>query len=40
MILPYVKDGAVLLNRLMPENVAARGLAAAMLVPRHGSAER
>jgi membrane protein required for colicin V production len=37
IVLPYVEDGAALLNRLMPENVAARGLGAALLMPRHGS---
>ena len=36
MILPYVKDGAVLLSRLMPESFAVRGLAAPMRTPRHG----
>jgi membrane protein required for colicin V production len=35
LILPYVKDGAALLTRLMPEDFAARGLAASMRVPRH-----
>jgi membrane protein required for colicin V production len=34
LILPYVKDGAALLTRLMPEDFAARGLAARL--PRHG----
>jgi membrane protein required for colicin V production len=36
LILPYVKDGAALLTRLMPEDFAARGLAAPMRMPRHG----
>ena len=40
VVLPYVQDGAALLNRLMPEDVAARGLGAAILVPRHGFALR
>ena len=40
IVLPYVEDGAALLNRLVPENVAARSLGAALLVPRHGSALR
>jgi membrane protein required for colicin V production len=40
ILLPYVEDGAALLNRLMPANVAARGLGAAILVPRHGHALR
>jgi membrane protein required for colicin V production len=35
LLLPYVKDGAVLLTRLMPEGFAVRGLAAAMRTPRH-----
>jgi hypothetical protein len=33
LILPYVKDGAVLLTRLMPEGFTVRGLAARMGVP-------
>jgi membrane protein required for colicin V production len=40
IVLPYVEDGAALLNRLIPELAAARGLGAALLVPRHGSALR
>jgi membrane protein required for colicin V production len=36
LILPYVKDGAALLTRLMPEDFAARGLAASMRMPRRG----
>jgi membrane protein required for colicin V production len=40
IVLPYVEDGAALLGRLMPENIAARGLGAAMLLPRHGPALR
>jgi membrane protein required for colicin V production len=40
IVLPYVEDGAAVLNRLMPEDVAARGLGAALLVPRHGYALR
>jgi membrane protein required for colicin V production len=40
ILLPYVEDGAALLNRLMPENVAARGLGAATLMPRQGHALR
>ena len=36
LILPYVKDGAVLLSRLMPENFVVRGLAAPARMPRHG----
>lgn len=36
LVLPYVKDGAAVLSRLMPEDLAARGLGAAMLVPRPG----
>jgi membrane protein required for colicin V production len=36
LILPYVKDGAVLLTRLMPEGFAVRGLAAQLRMPRHG----
>jgi membrane protein required for colicin V production len=40
IVLPYVEDGAALLNRLMPANVAARGLGAAILLPRHGHALR
>jgi membrane protein required for colicin V production len=35
LLLPYVKDGAVLLTRLMPEGFAVRGLTAAMRTPRH-----
>ena len=35
LILPYVKDGAALLTRLMPEDFAARGLAAPTRIPRH-----
>jgi membrane protein required for colicin V production len=33
LILPYVKDGAVLLTRLMPEGFTVRGLATPMGVP-------
>jgi membrane protein required for colicin V production len=40
IVLPYVEDGAALLNRLMPENVAARSLGAALLVPRYGAGLR
>jgi membrane protein required for colicin V production len=36
LILPYVRDGAALLTRLMPGDFAARGLAAPMHIPRHG----
>jgi membrane protein required for colicin V production len=36
LILPYVKDGATLLIRLMPDDFAARGLAAPTRMPRHG----
>jgi membrane protein required for colicin V production len=36
LILPYVKDGAVLLSRLMPEDFAVRGLTASLRTPRHG----
>ena len=36
LILPYVKDGAALLSRLMPEDFAARGLVGPMPMPRHG----
>ena len=36
LILPYVKDGAALLTRLMPEAFAARGLAAPMRPPHRG----
>jgi membrane protein required for colicin V production len=36
LILPYVKDGAAVLTRFMPEAFAARGLAAPMRLPRHG----
>jgi membrane protein required for colicin V production len=35
LLLPYAKDGAVLLTRLMPEGFAVRGLKAAMRTPRH-----
>jgi hypothetical protein len=35
LLLPYAKDGAVLLTRLMPEGFAVRGLSAAMRTPRH-----
>jgi membrane protein required for colicin V production len=35
LLLPYVKDGAVLLSRLMPEGFAVRGLTASMRTPRH-----
>jgi membrane protein required for colicin V production len=40
VVLPYVKHGAALLNRLMPEDVAVRSLGAALLLPRHGLARR
>jgi hypothetical protein len=40
VVLPYVKQGAALLNRLMPEDVAVRSLGAALLLPRHGLARR
>jgi membrane protein required for colicin V production len=36
LILPYVKDGAVLLSRFMPEDFAVRGLTASLRTPRHG----
>jgi membrane protein required for colicin V production len=36
LILPYVKDGAVLLSRLMPEDFAVRGLTASLRTPRRG----
>jgi hypothetical protein len=36
LILPYVKDGAALLTRLMPEDFAARGLVTPMRMPRQG----
>jgi membrane protein required for colicin V production len=36
LILPYVKDGAALLTRLMPENFAARGLATPLPSQRRG----
>jgi membrane protein required for colicin V production len=35
LLLPYVKDGAVLMTRLMPEGFAVRGLTASMRTPRH-----
>jgi membrane protein required for colicin V production len=38
LILPYVKDGAALLTRLMPEDLAGRGVAAPMRPPRHDHA--
>jgi membrane protein required for colicin V production len=34
LILPYVKNGAALLSRLMPDDVAARDLEAALSAPR------
>jgi membrane protein required for colicin V production len=34
LILPYVKDGAALLSRLMPEDFAARKVAAPLRTPR------
>ena len=34
LILPYVKDGAALLSRLMPEEFATRGVAASLRIPR------
>jgi membrane protein required for colicin V production len=40
LVLPYVQDGAVLLSRLMPEDIAARGAGAALLMPRQGRALR
>jgi membrane protein required for colicin V production len=40
LVLPYVKDGAALLSRLMPNDIAARGLGAALMVPRRGLAWR
>jgi membrane protein required for colicin V production len=40
LVLPYVKDGAALLSRLMPDDIAARGLGAALMVPRRGLAWR
>jgi membrane protein required for colicin V production len=36
LILPYVKDGAALLTRLMPDDLAARGLAAPMRLAPQG----
>jgi membrane protein required for colicin V production len=36
LILPYVKDGAVLLSRLMPEHFAVRGLAMPVRTPHQG----
>jgi membrane protein required for colicin V production len=36
LILPYVKDGAALLTRLMPQDFAVGGLGARMRVPPHG----
>jgi membrane protein required for colicin V production len=36
LILPYVKDGAALLTRFMPEGFTAGGLAAPTAMPRHG----
>ena len=35
LILPYVKDGAALLTRLMPDDFAARRLAAPARMPHH-----
>jgi membrane protein required for colicin V production len=35
LILPYVKEGAALLAKLVPEGFAVRGLAAPMRTPRH-----
>jgi membrane protein required for colicin V production len=40
LVLPYVKDGAALLSRLMPDDIAARGLGAPLMVPRRGLAWR
>jgi membrane protein required for colicin V production len=40
LILPYVKDGAALLTRLMPEDFAARGLVTPTSMPRHGPGAR
>jgi membrane protein required for colicin V production len=34
LLLPYVKDGAVLMTRLMPEGFAVRGLTASRRTPR------
>jgi membrane protein required for colicin V production len=36
LILPYVRDGAVLLSRLMPEDFAVRGLAVQLPMPGAG----
>jgi membrane protein required for colicin V production len=35
LLLPYVKDGAVLLSSLMPDGFAVRGLTASMRPPSH-----
>jgi membrane protein required for colicin V production len=40
LVLPYVRDGAHLLSRLMPDDIAARGLEAALHVPGRGQAWR
>jgi membrane protein required for colicin V production len=40
LVLPYVRDGAVLLSKLMPEDVAARVGGAALPMPRQGRALR
>jgi membrane protein required for colicin V production len=40
LILPYVKDGAALLSRLMPDDIAARDLNAALRAPRHSQSWR
>jgi membrane protein required for colicin V production len=39
LVLPYVKDGAVLLSKLMPEDVAA-GVGGTVPMPRRGHALR
>jgi membrane protein required for colicin V production len=40
LILPYVKNGAALLSRLMPDDVAARDLEAALSAPRRSPSWR
>jgi membrane protein required for colicin V production len=40
LVLPYVRDGALLLSKLMPEDVAARVGGAALPMPRQGRALR
>jgi membrane protein required for colicin V production len=40
LVLPYVEDGAALLSRLFPEDLAGRGAGTALLAPRHGHAWR